>query len=89
MKGHLPRWTRNAYVMAAITERYNDALRRLAERKDITLLDLEAWADSSLVPRSRFFRDTVHLTEEGQQKLGRFAALELKRLVAEEQTRRH
>jgi lysophospholipase L1-like esterase len=81
-KGHLPLWTRNAYVIAKITEQYNERLRHLAEDEGIMLLDLEAWADTAFVPRSHYFNDGVHLTEKGQQMLGLFMASELVEVIA-------
>jgi lysophospholipase L1-like esterase len=72
--GHLPRFTDNPYVLAAMTERYNDALRRLAARHGLELVDLDRWARRELVPPERFFFDSVHLWEEGQAKIGAYLA---------------
>lgn len=68
--GHLPRFTDNPYVLAAMAERYNDALRRMATKHGLELADLDRWARRELVPPERFFFDSVHLWEEGQAEIG-------------------
>jgi lysophospholipase L1-like esterase len=68
--GHLPRFTDNPYVLAAMAERYNDALRHMAAKHALELADLDRWAREELVPPERFFFDSVHLWEEGQAELG-------------------
>ena len=49
----------------------------IAEAAGRSLIDLERWSFDALRPRSQWFFDSVHLTEEGQAKLGRFVAAEL------------
>lgn len=75
--GHLPRFTDNPYVLAAMAERYNEALRRLAAEHDLGLVDLDRWARDELVPPERFFFDSVHLWEEGQARIGAYLAARL------------
>jgi lysophospholipase L1-like esterase len=68
--GHLPVFTDNPYVLAAMSERTNEALRSFAARRGLPVIDLERWADESLHPRDAFFIDSVHLDELGQEKIG-------------------
>ena len=82
-KGHLPEFTNNPYVLAKLTERYNRALRNLATRRGLALIDAAEWSRHALVPRDVFFSDSVHLTQEGLGRLGRFVAERLAALVAE------
>lgn len=79
--GHLPQYTDNPYVLATITERYNTMLRALAAERGLPLIDLERWADRELHPRHAWFIDSVHLTEEGQERIGVFMADELAPLL--------
>jgi hypothetical protein len=72
--GHLPSGTNNPLVLGRLTERYNEALRRLARRRGLQLIDLELWSRSVLEPRDTFFVDSVHLLERGQAELGRYLA---------------
>jgi hypothetical protein len=76
--GHLPSFTDNPYVLAAMAERYNDALRHMAAKHDLELADLDGWARRELVPPERFFFDSVHLWEEGQAKVGAYLAATLR-----------
>jgi lysophospholipase L1-like esterase len=69
-KGHLPVFTDNPYVLARMTERYNDSLRELARARGLTLIDLDAWGRKALEPRADHFFDAVHLYEEGQRLIG-------------------
>jgi hypothetical protein len=73
-KGHLPPYTRNPYVVAKVTERYNEGLREAARRNGYTLIDLDQWSRTALVPRDASFVDNVHLTEEYQQQMGQYVA---------------
>jgi lysophospholipase L1-like esterase len=68
--GHLPPYTDNPYVVARVAERYNEALRALAARRGIRVIDLDGWARSTLLPPEDYFTDTVHLTEVGQERIG-------------------
>jgi lysophospholipase L1-like esterase len=68
--GHLPQFTDNPYVVAAMAEGANAGLRELAQRLGVGLVDLDAWSRSALVPRDAFFVDSVHLTEQGQERIG-------------------
>ena len=69
--GHLPTFTDNAFVLARMAERYNDALRALARERRLTLVDLDRWARATLVPPEEHFIDSVHLDELGQETAGR------------------
>jgi len=75
--GHLPPYTDNPYLLAKITERYNIALRELAKRHGLQVIDLEEWSRVALQPRDRYFFDSVHLYEEGQQRIGQYMAAQL------------
>ena len=78
-KGHLPDFTKNPFVLAKMTEVYNDQIRDLAVQRDLQVIDLAKWSDSALTPREKFFLDAVHLSEQGQQMIGRKIAHELNR----------
>jgi len=75
--GHLPPYTSNPYVLARMSEEYNAWLRRLAVQEGVSLVDLEAWSRNALEPRDRFFFDSVHVYEEGQESIGRYLATEI------------
>ena len=83
--GHLPAFTNNPYVLAEITERYNQSLRVLATRQGVGLIDLAAWSNRNLVPREEFFTDSVHLTSEGLRKIGVVIAEQLKGSIGKKQ----
>ena len=68
--GHLPSNTRNAYVLAVMSRKYNDDLRELAKKKDVSLIDLERWGQSVFLPPESWFFDSVHLWSEGQVAIG-------------------
>jgi lysophospholipase L1-like esterase len=72
--GHLPEGTDNPLVLARLTERYNDALRSLAERRGLAIVDLASWSLEALEPRDEYFFDSVHLWEHGQSEIGRYLA---------------
>ncbi|RAU21867.1 hypothetical protein CU669_11220 [Paramagnetospirillum kuznetsovii] len=73
-KGHLPQWTDNPLALAIVTDRANQNLRELAVSRGWKLLDLEAWSREALVPRDRYFVDSVHLTADGYRLMGRHLA---------------
>jgi lysophospholipase L1-like esterase len=68
--GHLPETTDNPAVVAALAAGANEGIRELAPRVGATLVDLDAWSRTALVPRDAWFVDSVHLTEEGQERVG-------------------
>ena len=68
--GHLPSNIKNAYVLAVMADKYNNALRLLASEEKIPLIDLEEWAEIELVPPESWFFDSVHLWSEGQMSIG-------------------
>jgi lysophospholipase L1-like esterase len=72
--GHLPEGTDNPYVLARLTERYNEALRSLAGRRGLQVVDLANWSLEALDPRDEYFFDSVHLWEHGQSEIGRHLA---------------
>ncbi len=75
--GHLPAFTENPFVLAKLTERYNAALRALADRRRLGIIDLEKWSVSAFQPRESFFLDSVHLTARGLEMIGSFMAEQL------------
>lgn len=75
--GHLPYFTENPYVLAKLTERYNQALRALAVRRRLQIIDLEKWSAQALQPRDSYFADSVHLTARGLDMIGAFMAEQL------------
>jgi len=79
--GHLPEYTLNPYVLAKLTERYNGAVRALAKRRRLMVVDLAAWSRDALRPRDAYFTDSVHLTPAGLEKIGAYMGRRLKALV--------
>ena len=75
--GHLPNFTDNPYVLAKMAEWYNTALREMAKKYGLPLIDLERWSETALQPRDAYFVDSVHLSEEGEVKIGEYIAKEL------------
>ena len=75
--GYLPEFTDNPYVLAKLTERYNAALRALAARRGLGIIDLEKWSVGAFQPREAFFLDSVHLTARGLEMIGSFMAGQL------------
>ncbi|NQU57973.1 MAG: SGNH/GDSL hydrolase family protein [Rhodospirillales bacterium] len=75
--GHLPESTKNPYVLAKLTERYNAALRILAAKRGLAVIDLEKWSASVLQPREAYFSDSVHLTAQGLDLIGAYMATRL------------
>ena len=83
--GHLPAFTVNPYVLAKITQRYNQSLRNLAARRGLGLIDLASWSERNLSPREDFFSDSVHLTREGLIRIGTYIAEQIKPVFGKEQ----
>lgn len=79
--GHMPEYTNNPLVFARLTEEYNQAVRELARAAGFTLVDLNAWARQNLRPTDEYFLDSLHLTEEGQQKIGQYMAEQIAPLL--------
>jgi lysophospholipase L1-like esterase len=71
---YLPPYTDNPYVLAKLAERYNVALKSLAKKKKVDLLDLAQWSMDSLQPRETFFLDSVHFTVWGLERVGVYMA---------------
>ncbi len=69
--GHLPEFTDNPYVLARMAERYDDALRGLARKRGLAIVDLERWARQALQPPEDHFIDSVHLDELSQEQAGK------------------
>jgi len=82
--GHLPAFTRNPYVLAKVTQRYNERLRDLASRRGLGLIDLATWSRKNLNPREDFFSDSVHPTREGLIRIGGYIAEQLKPVFGKE-----
>jgi hypothetical protein len=74
LKGYLPAFTDNAYVLAFLTESFNRQLIQLAFRRNIKVVDLNGWLESQKSQRSELFFDSVHLYPSGQILLGKFIA---------------
>ena len=72
--GHAPSRTRNAAILAALQQRFNSEVAALAEEMGARLIDADAWGRKSLAPKEEYFKDSVHLNEEGLIALGRFMA---------------
>lgn len=72
--GHLPGDVKNAYVLAAMTHKYNNAIRLIATEEKVPLIDLEEWGNRTLLPPEQWFVDSVHLTVEGQSAIGNYIA---------------
>jgi lysophospholipase L1-like esterase len=85
--GHLPTYTDNPYVLAKLSARLNDLLRQLAREESADLIDIEAWSLTALKPREHYFFDSVHLTDEGQEMLGRYLADRFPGLLASQSRR--
>jgi hypothetical protein len=81
--GHLPAFTDNPFVLAAMAARYNDALRELARRQGLTAVDLERWGRDTLQPPESHFVDSVHLDEPSQQAAGVHLARAIEPLLRE------
>lgn len=77
-KGHLPPYTNNPFILARIGEEYNHSLRELAKRLNLEFIDLEEWCNQNLHPKEKFFIDSVHLTEIGQELIGKYIAEKLR-----------
>jgi lysophospholipase L1-like esterase len=79
--GFVTPWSTNPYVLARMTEIYNDELRALGRETGATVIDLDAWSRDALQPRDRYFFDSVHLTDEGLRLMGEHIATELEPLL--------
>jgi len=75
--GHLPNFTDNPYVLANMTKKYNIALRKLAKKEKLLVIDLEKWSKTAFRPRDAYFLDSVHLNIEGYKMVGIYLAEEL------------
>lgn len=85
--GHLPRGVVNPYVLAKAAERYNDALRAMAQRNSLLLVDLARWSRDALQPLDAHFFDSIHLYEESQALIGSELARQLESTVRRLETR--
>jgi lysophospholipase L1-like esterase len=79
--GHLPPFTDNPFVLARMAERYNNALRTLARRRNLPLVDLDRWASETLTPADAHFVDSVHLDDLSQARLGIYLAEQIAPLL--------
>ena len=80
--GHLPRFTRNPFVLAKIANRYNQALRSLGTREDVQVIDVAAWSKDAFHPRHDYFVSATFPSEVGQEWIGKYLARKLKQLGA-------
>jgi lysophospholipase L1-like esterase len=69
---HLPVDIKNAYILAVMVDKYNNALRLLATEKGIPLIDLEEWSETTLVPPQAWYFDSLHLWSDGQIAIGEY-----------------
>lgn len=76
-----PSHSGNLYLFAAQTRDYNRALRELAGRQQIPLIDLEKWGETALTPGIRYYSDSIHLNDLGNEKLGIYLAGELEKIL--------
>jgi len=81
--GHLPNWTDNPYVFAAVTETYNQYLSTLADNEHVKLINLRSWARGTLQPPEDYFFDSVHFNRDGLRKIADFLASALNTSVLE------
>jgi lysophospholipase L1-like esterase len=68
------RWTGDAARLIALHREYIDIVRRVAREEEAPLLDLAAAFDRIPAAELRaryFFKDEVHLTEEGNEEIAR------------------
>lgn len=75
--GHLPSYTRNPFVVAAISDAFNNSIRELAADGRIKVIDLAAWSEEHLSPRDQYFSDAVHLTAAGLTKAANYISEQL------------
>ncbi len=85
--GHAPEFTTNPFVLAAMSEGYNEALRAFAARRRLTIIDLARWSEEALLPREDYFLDSVHLTRQGLNMIGEFMAEKLAASIGEGRSR--
>lgn len=72
--GHLPEFTDNPYVLAKMVRNYNQELRLLGQRRGVRVIDLEQWGLDTLKPRDKYYMDSLHLMEPGQEMIGEYLA---------------
>lgn len=77
--GDLPAFTNNPFVIARIADRYNQALRTLGTRPNVSVIDLDAWSKDVFHPRHDYFITAAVPTEVGQQQIGQYLATVLAR----------
>lgn len=75
--GHLPAFTQSPHVLAKMTEVYNRRLLDMANELNIQVIDLAKWSVNALVPKDRYYIDSVHLNREGLKLLGEYIAIRL------------
>lgn len=70
--------TFNLYGNSLLTKKYNDALRKyVSKKKQVQIIDFDTYALNNFIPRSKYFSDSVHFTNNGYLKLGEFLVSEL------------
>lgn len=85
--GFVTPWSNNPYVLARITEIYNDELREVARETGAHLIDLDAWSRDALAPRDEYFFDSVHLTDPGLRLMGQEIARQMVPIIAAAEAR--
>ncbi len=75
--GHLPLETDNPYVLAAMTNAFNEHLYTLSQSNNVKYIDLYKWGRQNLKPIDDYFFDSVHLNAKGLERVGHYIALEI------------
>lgn len=69
--------TNNLFVWDVLIKKYNYALKVYANEHNIIFVDFNEYAFRTLHPRSYYFVDAIHFTDEGYRILGTFLAHQL------------
>lgn len=70
----------NLYAYSVLTHKWNFELKKYAEGGRMEIIDFEDAALELFNPRSKYFADSVHPTNEAHLKIGKFFAAELVKL---------
>ena len=66
----------NLYAWSVLTEAYNRKLAEFSALRGLELIALSRWSRASFQPRSAYFENSVHLTAEGYDRVGKFLSAE-------------
>lgn len=81
--GYATSFTPNLAAWPILSEQYNKRLKALAAKRNLAVSDLETYARTNFVPRSKYFVDTVHPSVLGNLRIAEF----LKRSIEIELTK--